>query len=85
MQTQHADCPGACKQPSLAKSNESVVQVLSDPSKRQVYDIYGKEGLTSGLEVSSAVNSAEELRKKWEKFKAQEVRLNMSGCESMKV
>lgn len=53
------------------------IQVLSDPSKRQVYDIYGKEGLTSGLEVSSAVNSAEELRKKWEKFKAQEVRLSV--------
>lgn len=60
----------------LTKADSSA-QVLSDSSKRQVYDIYGKEGLTSGLEVSSAVNSAEELRKKWEKFKAQEVCLNV--------
>lgn len=77
--TEHAN--RACKQSMQAftvlTKADSSAQVLSDSSKRQVYDIYGKEGLTSGLEVSSAVNSAEELRKKWEKFKAQEVCLNV--------
>ena len=48
-------------------------QVLSNLERRQVYDIYGKEGLSAGLEVGSTVKSTDELRQDWEKFKSQQV------------
>ena len=51
----------------------SCMQVLIDPMKRQVYDIYGKQGLRSGLEVGEHLNTAEDIKKQWEKFQAQQV------------
>ena len=48
--------------------------MLIDSQKRQVYDIYGLEGLTSGLQVGSHLRSREELRQEWERFKAQQAR-----------
>lgn len=38
-----------------------------------MYDIYGKEGLSAGLEVGSTVKTTDELRQDWEHFKAQQV------------
>lgn len=75
-QTYHPD-----KHSDPARKNEAsasftllqeAYEVLSDPAKRQVYDIYGKEGLASGLEVGTTVNTVDELKQKWAKFKAQE-------------
>lgn len=43
-----------------------------------MYDIYGKEGLASGLQVGSKLQSREELRAQWERFQAQRVRVTQS-------
>eukprot|EP00803_Ostreobium_quekettii_P001631 evm.model.scf_402.4 EVM.evm.TU.scf_402.4 scf_402:39651-45159(+) len=54
-------------------------EVLSNPQKRQVYDIYGKQGLVAGLDVGTKLKSVEELRKQWEKFRAQQDADNLDG------
>lgn len=44
-------------------------EILSDPNKRQVYDIYGMEGLKSGLELGSRLDRAEEIKAELERLK----------------
>ncbi|KAL5168171.1 Chaperone protein dnaJ 13 [Glycine soja] len=44
-------------------------EILSDPNKRQIYDIYGMEGLTSGLELGPKLNGAEEIKAELERLK----------------
>ncbi|XP_042520788.1 chaperone protein dnaJ 13 [Macadamia integrifolia] len=42
-------------------------EILTDEHKRQIYDIYGMEGLTSGLELGTKLNQAEEIKKEFER------------------
>ncbi|XP_065857882.1 chaperone protein dnaJ 13 isoform X2 [Euphorbia lathyris] len=44
-------------------------EILSDENKRQIYDIYGMEGLTSGLELGPKLNKPEELKEELEKLR----------------
>ncbi|XP_017973537.1 PREDICTED: chaperone protein dnaJ 13 [Theobroma cacao] len=44
-------------------------EILTDESKRQIYDIYGMEGLTSGLELGPKLNKVEEIKEELEKLK----------------
>ncbi|XP_022758725.1 chaperone protein dnaJ 13 isoform X1 [Durio zibethinus] len=44
-------------------------EILSDENKRQIYDIYGMEGLNSGLELGPKLNKVEEIKEKLEKLK----------------
>ncbi|KAL7165090.1 hypothetical protein ACSBR2_040882 [Camellia fascicularis] len=44
-------------------------EILSDERKRQIYDIYGMEGLTSGLELGPKLNKAEEIKEELERLR----------------
>ncbi|XP_027360495.1 chaperone protein dnaJ 13 [Abrus precatorius] len=54
-------------------------EILSDPNKRQIYDIYGMEGLTSGLELGPRLNKAEEIKAELERLKRMKEREKMEA------
>lgn len=49
------------------------LQVLGNAARRQVYDIYGTEGLAAGLQVVPSGKNTEALKQEWEGFRAQQV------------
>ncbi|KAM3408939.1 hypothetical protein ACQJBY_001773 [Aegilops geniculata] len=44
-------------------------EILSDENKRQIYDIYGMEGLNSGLELGPKLNKPEEIKRRLEELR----------------
>ncbi len=42
-------------------------EILSNPTKRKLYDLYGEKGLTSGLEIASHLRSYEELKEEYQR------------------
>ncbi|ONM05225.1 Chaperone protein dnaJ 13 [Zea mays] len=44
-------------------------EILSDDNKRQVYDIYGMEGLNSGLELGPKLTKPEEIKEQLERLR----------------
>ncbi|KAL3499580.1 hypothetical protein ACH5RR_038673 [Cinchona calisaya] len=46
-------------------------EILSDERKRLIYDIYGMEGLTSGLELGPNLNKVEEIKEELERLRHQ--------------
>ncbi|KAF5729851.1 DnaJ heat shock N-terminal domain-containing family protein [Tripterygium wilfordii] len=53
-------------------------EILSDENKRQIYDIYGMEGLTSGLELGPKLNRAEEIKEELERLRRMKEQENIS-------
>ncbi len=47
---------------------------MSDPQRRDIYDIYGEEGLRAGMEVGDHLKTRDALRKDWAKFQQKQVR-----------
>jgi len=43
--------------------------ILSDENKRQIYDIYGMEGLNSGLELGPKLSKPEEIKEQLERLR----------------
>ncbi|KAA3456420.1 Chaperone DnaJ [Gossypium australe] len=54
-------------------------EILSDETKRQIYDIYGMEGLNSGLELGPKLNKVEEIKEQLEKLKRMKEQEKMSA------
>lgn len=44
-------------------------EILSDEQKRQIYDIYGMEGLNSGMELGPKLKTRDEVMKEFERLK----------------
>ncbi|KAK1274338.1 Chaperone protein dnaJ 13 [Acorus gramineus] len=44
-------------------------EILTDERKRQIYDLYGMEGLKSGLELGPKLNKAEEIKEELERLR----------------
>ncbi|XVF13377.1 hypothetical protein REPUB_Repub08aG0202900 [Reevesia pubescens] len=53
-------------------------EILTDENKRQIYDIYGMEGLNSGLELGPKLNKVEEIKEQLEKLKRMKEQQKMS-------
>ncbi|KAE8678615.1 Chaperone protein dnaJ 13 [Hibiscus syriacus] len=53
-------------------------EILSDENKRQIYDIYGMEGLNSGLELGPKLNKVEEIKEQLEKLRRMKEQQKMS-------
>ena len=54
-------------------------EVLSDPNKRKIYDIYGMEGLTSCLELGAKLDKAEEIKAELERLRKMKEMQKMSA------
>ncbi|OIS99545.1 PREDICTED: chaperone protein dnaJ 13 [Nicotiana attenuata] len=74
-QIYHPDKYQAAEMKEIATENFQRIceayEILSDENKRQIYDIYGMEGINSGLELGTKLNKAEEIKEELERLRRQ--------------
>ncbi|XP_077236332.1 DNAJ heat shock N-terminal domain-containing protein [Tasmannia lanceolata] len=74
-QIYHPDKHQAPQMKDIATENfqriRDAYEILSDEHKRQIYDIYGMEGLASGLELGPKLNKPEEIKEEFERLRRQ--------------
>lgn len=63
----------------MFKRVQEAYEILSNKEKRDIYDVYGTEGLSSGMELSDPLKSREELRKEWEAFREKQKQQNVDA------
>ncbi|GAB2274168.1 Chaperone protein dnaJ 13 [Dionaea muscipula] len=54
-------------------------EILSDENRRQIYDIYGMEGLKSGLELGTRLSKIEEIKEELEKLRRMKEQEKFAG------
>ncbi|XP_008786962.2 chaperone protein dnaJ 13 [Phoenix dactylifera] len=71
-QIYHPDKYQAPQMKDIATENfqriRDAYEILSDENKRQIYDIYGMEGLSSGLELGPRLKRPEEIKEELERL-----------------
>ncbi|XP_027084752.1 chaperone protein dnaJ 13 [Coffea arabica] len=82
-QVYHPDKYQAAQMKDIATENFQRIceayEILSDEHKRLIYDIYGMEGLTSGLELGPNLNKAEEIKEELERLRRQKEQEKVSS------
>jgi len=63
---------------------QEAYEILGDAMKRDVYDVYGLEGVQAGMDLSGPFVSREEQKKEWEAFKERRKRESEESVMSQK-
>lgn len=81
-QVYHPDKHQSVQMQDIATQNfqriREAYEILSDPRKRQIYDLYGLEGLSSGLELGPKLKSRDEIRKEFERLQLRKQERNLA-------
>jgi len=56
-----------------------IVDVLSDPVRRRVYDLYGEKGLSSGMEVGAHFKTPEQVRAEYRRQTAKQAKKRLES------